>query len=114
MSDFAGKVALVTGASRGIGRAVAERLAAGGSVVVLTKSLAQELAWRNIRVNAVTPGFVETDMTARLPEATRTAMLERIPLGRMASVKEVAEAVAFLAGERSSYITGAVLKVNGG
>jgi 3-oxoacyl-[acyl-carrier protein] reductase len=79
-----------------------------------TRSLAQEVASRGITVNAVAPGFIDTDMTAELTEDQVQAMLERVPLGRMGSVADVAEAVAFLASERASYITGETLQVNGG
>jgi 3-oxoacyl-[acyl-carrier protein] reductase len=79
----------------------------------LTKSLAQELGERGILVNSVAPGFIETEMTARLPEAVRQAILARIPLGRMGSPEEVADVVAFLA-TRASYVQGSVLHVNGG
>ncbi len=88
--------------------------ASKAGLIGLTKSLAQELASRAIRVNAVSPGFIETDMTARLPEAARAKLLDAVPLGRLGSAGEVAEAVAFLCSDRASYITGAVLKVNGG
>lgn len=80
----------------------------------LTKTLAKELASRNIRVNAVAPGFIDTEMTTDLPEAAKTAMLGQIPLGRMGSGKEIAEAVLFLASPASSYVTGQILAVNGG
>jgi 3-oxoacyl-[acyl-carrier protein] reductase len=79
----------------------------------LTKSLAQELGDRGILVNSVAPGFIETEMTAKLPEAVRQAILARIPLGRMGSPEEVADVVAFLA-TRASYVQGSVLHVNGG
>jgi 3-oxoacyl-[acyl-carrier protein] reductase len=79
----------------------------------LTKSLAQELGDRGILVNSVAPGFIETEMTAKLPEAVRQAILARIPLGRMGSPQEVADVVAFLA-TRASYVQGSVLHVNGG
>ena len=78
-----------------------------------TKSLAHELAGRKILVNAVAPGFIETDMTAQLPEAVRDALVARIPLGRMGSPEEVAEVVGFLA-TRAGYVHGSVLHVNGG
>ena len=79
----------------------------------LTKSLAQELAGRDIRVNSVAPGFIETDMTAELSAEVRDRILERIPLGRMGRPEEVAEVVAFLA-TRADYIHGTVIHVNGG
>jgi 3-oxoacyl-[acyl-carrier protein] reductase len=65
-------------------------------------------------VNAVAPGFIDTDMTSGLPEAARTKMLETIPLARLGSADEVAKAVAFLASDEASYVTGAVIRVNGG
>ena len=80
----------------------------------LTKSLARELASRNVTVNAVAPGFIETDMTAALPEAVRTEMAKGIPLGRPGNPEDVANAVAFFAAEQSSYLTGQVLCVDGG
>src|SRR5512138_3293427 len=83
-------------------------------LIGLTKSVARELASRNIRVNAVAPGFIDTDMTSGLPEAARTRMLETIPLARLGSADEVAKAVAFLASDEASYVTGEVLRVNGG
>jgi 3-oxoacyl-[acyl-carrier protein] reductase len=79
----------------------------------LTRSLALELADRNILVNSVAPGFIETDMTAALPEPAKERILERIPLGRMGTPEEVAEVVAFLA-TRGGYIQGSVIHVNGG
>ena len=85
-----------------------------GALIAMTKSIARELASRNIRVNAVAPGFIDTDMTAGLPEAARTKMLEMIPLARLGSAQEVAEVVAFLASDKASYVTGEVVRVNGG
>jgi len=79
----------------------------------LTKSLAQELAGRDILVNSVAPGFIATDMTAELADRTRESIMERIPLGRMGTADEVAEVVAFLA-TRASYVHGTVVHVNGG
>jgi 3-oxoacyl-[acyl-carrier protein] reductase len=84
------------------------------ALIGLTKSLARELASRQIRVNAVSPGFIDTEMTAGIPEAQRTQMIQMIPAGRLGLAEEVAEAVLFLASPRSSYITGEVLRVNGG
>jgi 3-oxoacyl-[acyl-carrier protein] reductase len=83
-------------------------------LIGLTKSVARELASRNVRVNAVAPGFIDTDMTAALPEAAKTRMTEMIPLARLGSAEEVAAAVAFLASDQAAYVTGEVLRVNGG
>lgn len=79
-----------------------------------SRALARELAGRNITVNSVAPGFIETDMTRALPEAARTAYLGQIPLGRFGTALEVAAAVAFLASPQAAYITGQTLHVNGG
>ncbi len=83
-------------------------------LIGLTKAVARELASRNVRVNAVAPGFVDTDMTQALPEAARAKLKEAIPLARLGTAQDVAEAVAFLASEQASYVTGEVLRVNGG
>jgi len=84
-------------------------------IIGFTKSLAKELSGRQITVNAIAPGFIATDMTdAELPEAQREALLEGIPLSRIGSADDVANAVAFLAGPEAGYITGQVLRVNGG
>ena len=80
----------------------------------MTKSAARELAKRNVTVNAVAPGFIETDMTAVLPEKAREALLQQIPLERLGSPEDVANAVYFLVSPLASYITGHVLSVNGG
>jgi 3-oxoacyl-[acyl-carrier protein] reductase len=88
--------------------------AAKAGLVALTKSLARELASRNIRVNAVAPGFVVSRMTDSLPATVREGMLGQIPAGRFGTPGDVAKAVAFLAGDDASYVTGQVLSVNGG
>lgn len=80
----------------------------------LTRSLAREYASRGITVNAVSPGFIETDMTADLPEAARQGIVDQTPLGRIGRPEEVAAAVVFLASEEAGYITGQVVRVNGG
>lgn len=88
--------------------------ASKAGIIGFTKAIARELASRGITVNAVAPGFVETDMTARLPEKLREEFLRSIPLGRFGSCDEVAETVLFLAAPGSGYITGQVVGVNGG
>ena len=88
--------------------------ASKAGLIGLTKSVAKELASRNIRVNAVSPGFIATDMTAHLDEATKEKMFATIPLARLGSAEDVAQAVVFLASDAAAYITGEVLKVNGG
>jgi 3-oxoacyl-[acyl-carrier protein] reductase len=92
----------------------ANYVASKAGLIGLTKTVARELASRNITVNAVAPGFIQTEMTENLPEATRQLMLAQIPLGRFGTASEVAQAVAFLASEAAAYITGQVIHVNGG
>ncbi len=87
---------------------------AKAGLIGLTKSLAREVASRNVRVNAVAPGYIETEMTAALDEKARSALVDQIPLGRIGTPKAVADAVAFLAGESASFVTGTVLAVDGG
>ncbi len=88
--------------------------AAKAGIIGFTKAVAKELASRNIRVNAVAPGYVETDMTAGLPDSAKEDMLRSIPLGRPATADDVAQAVLFLASDQAKYITGQVLNVDGG
>jgi 3-oxoacyl-[acyl-carrier protein] reductase len=92
----------------------ANYISAKAGIIGLTKAVAREYAARNITVNAVAPGFIETPMTAALNEAARNAMLEQIPLKRPGADLEVAYAVAFLASDEAGYITGQVINVNGG
>jgi 3-oxoacyl-[acyl-carrier protein] reductase len=88
--------------------------ASKAGLIGFTKSLAREVATRNITVNAVAPGFVPTDLTESVPEDIKTSSLEAIPLGRWGTPEEVAFAVAFLAGDEAGYITGQVISVDGG
>jgi len=88
--------------------------AAKAGIIGLTRSLARELVSRNITVNAVAPGFIETEMTLGLPEKARAELLAQIPAGRYGTVEEVASVVKFLASDEAGYITGQVIHVNGG
>jgi 3-oxoacyl-[acyl-carrier protein] reductase len=105
-------VGSVVGASGNAGQV--NYSAAKAGLIGFTKSLAQEVGSRDITVNCVAPGFIDTEMTRALPEGQRGALLERIPLGRLGSADDVANAVAFLASHGAGYITGATLHVNGG
>ena len=102
----------VVGASGNPGQA--NYAAAKAGIVGLSKSLAAELGSRNITVNCVAPGFIDTDMTRALTDAQKNALLERIPLGRLGQPEDIAAAVAYLASPAAGYVTGAVLHVNGG
>jgi 3-oxoacyl-[acyl-carrier protein] reductase len=88
--------------------------ASKAGIIGLTKSVAKELATRNVLVNAVAPGFIQTAMTEDLPEKAREMMQSMIPLGRLGNPEDVSRAVVFLSGEESSYITGQVINVDGG
>ena len=105
-------VSSVVGESGNAGQA--NYVASKAGVIGLTKALAQELASRSVTVNAVAPGFIETDMTAVLKEEVKAAVLGNIPLKRFGKAEDVAAAVRFLCGEEAGYITGHVLDVNGG
>jgi 3-oxoacyl-[acyl-carrier protein] reductase len=102
----------VVGASGNAGQA--NYAAAKAGVAGLTRSLARELGMRNITVNCVSPGFIDTDMTRSLTDAQREMLLGQIPLGRLGTADEVAAAVAYLVSPDAGYVTGAVLHVNGG
>jgi 3-oxoacyl-[acyl-carrier protein] reductase len=88
--------------------------AAKAGMIGFSKSLAREVGSRNITVNCVAPGFIDTDMTRALPEAQRQALMQHIPLGRLGSVDDIAQATAFLASDSAGYVTGTTLHVNGG
>lgn len=88
--------------------------AAKAGVIGITKSMARELAARNVNVNAIAPGFIETDMTSKLPDKVKEQAVSQIPLGRFGKPEEVAELIAFLAGDNSNYITGQVFHIDGG
>lgn len=105
-------IASVVGQIGNIGQA--NYAASKAGIIGLTKTLARELVSRGIIVNAVAPGFIETEMTGSLPEKVKEGFLQAIPMGRMGTPAEVAQAVLFLASDASSYITGQVINVNGG
>jgi len=88
--------------------------ASKAGIVGFTKSLAKELASKNIRVNAVAPGFIETIMTEKIPSKDREKLIENIPLNRLGKAEDIANSVAFLLSEEASYITGTVINVSGG
>jgi 3-oxoacyl-[acyl-carrier protein] reductase len=102
----------VVGASGNPGQA--NYAAAKAGVAGMTRALARELGSRNITVNCVAPGFIETDMTAALPEAQQQALLSQIPLGQLGKPADIAHAVAYLASKQAGYVTGQELHVNGG
>ncbi len=102
----------VVGLTGNVGQA--NYVASKAGIIGLTKTVAQEVAKRNITVNAVAPGFVETAMTQALPETARAKLLERIPMGRAGLDREIALGVRFLASDEAGYVTGQVLHINGG
>jgi 3-oxoacyl-[acyl-carrier protein] reductase len=105
-------IASVVGATGNAGQT--NYAAAKAGIMGFTKSLAREVGSRNITVNCVAPGFIDTDMTRALSEAQRESLLGSIPLGRLGSVEDIAAAVAFLASPRAGYVSGTTLHVNGG
>ena len=115
MKQRSGKIINITSVVALMGnKGQANYCAAKAGVIGLTKSVARELASRNVQINAIAPGFITTDMTAVLPEAAKTAMVQAIPLERMGTPEEVASAVAFLASADADYMTGQVLNIDGG
>jgi 3-oxoacyl-[acyl-carrier protein] reductase len=115
MKQRAGSIIQITSIIGLIGNAGQCNYAASkAGLIALTQSMAKELASRNIRVNAVAPGFIVSQMTDALPIALREKMLGEIPLGRFGAGEDIAKAVSFLASEDASYVTGQVLSINGG
>jgi 3-oxoacyl-[acyl-carrier protein] reductase len=88
--------------------------AAKGGMIAMTKSLAKEFGSRNVTANCVAPGFIQTDMTDKLPEDVRNAYIKNIPLGRFGQVEDIANAVKYLASDEAGYVTGSTIHVNGG
>jgi 3-oxoacyl-[acyl-carrier protein] reductase len=105
-------IASVVGVSGNAGQT--NYAAAKAGMIGFSKSLAQEVGSRGITVNCVAPGFIDTDMTKTLPEAARSKLMERIPLGKLGSPEDIAHAVVYLASDGAAYVTGATLHVNGG
>jgi 3-oxoacyl-[acyl-carrier protein] reductase len=105
-------IASVVGQAGAAGQA--NYAASKGGMIAMTKALAQEIGSRGVTVNAVAPGYIETDMTRVLPEEVKAKILAQVPLGRIGQPEDIAAAVKFLASEEAAYITGHVLAVNGG
>lgn len=115
MKQRSGKIVFITSVIGATGNAGQANYAASkAGTVGLMKSVAKEFAPRGIQVNAVAPGFIETDMTEKLPEDVRNAYMEQIPLKRMGRAEEVADVVRFLVSDKAAYITGQEIHINGG
>jgi 3-oxoacyl-[acyl-carrier protein] reductase len=115
IKDRRGRIVNVTSIVGAIGNPGQTNYAAAkAGLIGFTKSLARELASRNVTVNAVAPGFIDTDMTRALTDAQREALSAQIPLGRLGSVDDVAAAVSYLVSPAGAYLTGQTLHVNGG
>lgn len=115
LKQRSGRIINISSISGVIGNAGQVNYSASKAAVIgLTKSVARELASRGITVNAVAPGFIDTEMTAVLPEQVKEAILNQIPLKRFGATSDIADLVAFLASDMSGYITGQVINVNGG
>lgn len=115
LKQKAGRIINLSSVSGVLGNAgQANYSASKAGVIGLTKSMARELASRNITVNAVAPGFIDTDMTQAMSDAAKEATLQQIPLKRVGRPEDIAETVAFLASEKAGYITGQVISVDGG
>jgi 3-oxoacyl-[acyl-carrier protein] reductase len=110
-----GRVISITSVVGAMGNAGQSNYAASkAGIIGFTKSLAREVGVRGITVNAIAPGFIETDMTDSLPDAQKAALTSQIPMGRLGTVDEIAKAVLFLAGDSASYITAQTIHINGG